>query len=257
MALDDESNFDTLLARVLRPARPQLLEVLCVLTRRDPGELRALGLDGVVVADDRVIWSRGGVGYAVRPLDIVDPEEAWEALASAGLIPMRWIGDARRSFVRRLLCLECGGDGQVSVNEPFIAPNRPNVMFNPPAPIAAPCSFCEARGWFETPKPHPPTLAACAAIASDPEGISTAELLAAESRIAHFDGEPSMLLRVLDTSEIASETQEIAGLRKRWAGLHHPAARAERSIARLGYLLAPERRAQGALEILIPLMGSS
>lgn len=87
-------------------------------------------------------------------LAVTDPREAWEALAARGVIPASWVEDPRRAFhdgeERSLRTFRSGGVR-------FDHVDRTAIL-----------------------APHPPTVAACVALASDPEGVTTAEAIARE-----------------------------------------------------------------------------
>lgn len=95
------------------------------------------------------------------------PAAAWELLATRGVIPFEWAGATTRSFV----CATCGGDGLMVGTEGW---------------YLEPCTACERRGlnaeggsWVVWPGtlPHPPTLAAALALASNVPGMVRAEAL--------------------------------------------------------------------------------
>jgi hypothetical protein len=94
------------------------------------------------------------------------PRAAWEALASRGVIPMSWIGAERRFAGSD--CAACRGTGWETTTD-----YRGDEFYGA-------CERCEERGFREL-LDAPPTLAACVAFASDPEGIETAEALAREA----------------------------------------------------------------------------
>lgn len=126
---------------------PRLLDVLEVVLGLDARErVRAVG------------WRRAGAwprwDEAGRPVwnsrrRFADARAAWEALATAGVIPLEWVDDPARAFV----------------DVARLADGRPRV------PLVAAWPFVRS---------HPPTVAAAVALASDPRAVATAEAIARE-----------------------------------------------------------------------------
>jgi hypothetical protein len=141
---------------VLQPARPHLAAALACVTDATAVELAGIARRRVVVGTTCVDVD----GARAFDLVITDPAEAWEALATRGVIPDAWAGDARRAFA---CTCEKGW--------------RYDTYTGPK--IGSLCHDC--RGLTSVgPLAHPAGIAACVALASDTPGILAAEALARE-----------------------------------------------------------------------------
>jgi hypothetical protein len=98
---------------------------------------------------------------------LTNPREAWEALATRGLIPDAWVADPSRVFRVARRCACCRGARRVWSGEGEFA-------------TSAECGACSARGVWFADAPQPATVAACVALAGDAAGLATAEALARE-----------------------------------------------------------------------------
>lgn len=111
--------------------------------------------DGLVTLLGRIPANGGWqIGSAAsRRLRVTDPDEAWEALAAAGLIPGSWHGDPGRVFLR---CYPCGP----------CAKERSRRR----------CANCSGRGYvLGSPSPRPASIADVVSFASDVPGIERTE----------------------------------------------------------------------------------
>lgn len=91
---------------------------------------------------------------------VLDPREAWEIVASRGLVPPAWIDAPERGFASAETCARCEGDGA----------KGPRT-----------CSDCEGFGLASSDLSSPPnSLDAVRALAADVRTIERAEALARE-----------------------------------------------------------------------------
>jgi hypothetical protein len=145
---------------VLNPRRPQLATALACVTNVAATEwAKAIrwGSPSRIELGERdalTLWAPCGPGRGSTLL-ITDPAEAWEALATRGVIPDAWVGDARRAFSDTAAC-----------------------YCDALEPDDGPCAGC--RG-IEQVRATPWTVAACVALASDVAGVTQAEALAREA----------------------------------------------------------------------------
>lgn len=160
---------------LLRPAWPRLPEALAaVLGVAYGGEPYALygGIDGAL----RAI----AVGAAARrtyPEAARSPEEAWERLATRGLIPEAWVDDPVRRFDSDSgdgdgWCDACNGSGWGHTGEPGCGhfDDGPCGIDCPPCPACGgTCRVLLAR---------PPTVAGCVAVAADAAAMAACEAIA-------------------------------------------------------------------------------
>src|SRR5262245_43625586 len=81
------------------------------------GMLSSVSHDKKLIMDDRSLNDR--IFHPEQPrvveardavADLEDPREAWEALASRGVIPDDWVQQPLRGFARDVLCSECAGE---------------------------------------------------------------------------------------------------------------------------------------------------
>jgi hypothetical protein len=167
-----------LAARVLRPRRAALADALAAVTdaplerwrswlcypgQRDGRELRV---------DERAGWIGWPARHSSRALlgqiTADSPDEAWERL-----VPASWVQDPARGF--QAPCPYCDGQGYV---EEEIGTHYQGDPESGPEPEYGTRDCGCMQGYVV--QPHPPTVAACVAFASDPQGIATAEALARE-----------------------------------------------------------------------------
>lgn len=166
----------------LRPARPRLADALACVLRVTIAELR----------DVHRVFGGGAdlAAWALPRAAITDPREAWEALCTT-LDLYDWVGDARRGFG----CPDCrrSAAGEREVFGQYGWYERHD------------CDTCDGADSL----PHPPTVAACVALASDPEGVLTAEALAREAaaRVAPIDPPHRVVWRVVPAGELAGRAQ--------------------------------------------------
>lgn len=186
-------------ARVLAPRRPRLAEAQAVAAAYATRTLR---------------WP--AVTYSLPR--VPELSEVWEALAARGVIPAGWVQDPGRVFD----CTPCNGTGEDPVSlEPWRCPhcarvcpmckgirtvtlvdavNADGTVVNP---RNGPCLVCSGFGTYSDGKsPHPPTVAACCALASDPDGIATAEALVRERYPA------PVVWRVADRERLRAECSD-------------------------------------------------
>jgi hypothetical protein len=177
---------------VLSPARPQLAPALAVVTGWPVERVEAYlgtadGLDamfGSIDGGNRTpapAWLGGDV--------LIDPAEAWEALATHGVIPLGWVTDEGRRFVRRY----------------NIATDR-----------------------LPKPTPHPPSVRACVTLASDPQGVETAEHLARE-----LGARPRLVVWMTSARTLDADRRE--SLQRLRDATSTPPA--ERDLLGLGYVM--------------------
>lgn len=171
-------------ARVLAPRRDGLEAALAALT-----DVHASWWSGHPAGSLTI--GPNGVGHPQTggtPWTTTDAAEAWELLATRGVIPLAWVGDARRAF----WCAACGG---ARGHESYYEGERDWV---PCGVCAVECAACGGGGIDANTTggtcrecgghcvigvgsvPHPPTVAACVALASDVAGVTQAEQLALE-----------------------------------------------------------------------------
>lgn len=102
---------------------------------------------------------------------IADPREAWEVLASRGLIDASWVHDPRRWFA-------CTADEWIAQG-------------GHPSPAQGPLATM-----------HPPSLRACMALAANPASVVTAEALARETARVEHTVTDAVYWRVADDAEV-------------------------------------------------------
>lgn len=113
--------------------------------------------------------TREAVRAALR--GIADPREAWEVLASRGLVDASWVHDPRRWFA-------CTADEWIAHG-------------GHPSPAQGPLATM-----------HPPSLRACAALAADTASVVTAEALAREAMRDAHAATDAVYWRVADDAEV-------------------------------------------------------
>lgn len=95
-----------------------------------------------------------------------DPQAAWEALRTAGLLPPSWLDDPARGA--GFLCARCGGAGQLYGDDGLsIEP----AWFDP-------CFACDESGIVQT--ALPPSIETAVQLGADPDAIAQVEALARE-----------------------------------------------------------------------------
>lgn len=215
-----EPEIQQLTARTFRPDRPRLVDAIAVLTGRPKDQLEGFAGQVVHVPNDRFIEVPSGPRFAIRS-ELAVPKRAWEALASAGVIPAYFADSSARSFVSRGTCVDCGGKGTKGAAH-------------------AECINCEGEGWIETATPYPDTVNGCLSIASDPEAIVTAEALARESVYAIDGGLHQHIqwqLVPADHASVMVSFGTVGNQLRHTFSLGRPGT-AERNIAQLGYVLS-------------------
>lgn len=208
---------------ILTPSRHRLAEALSVITGVEVTLLRALGVEGVSIRRDAVVWDGASIDRSLRsvvrkpglrtslPLLIRDSAELWESLASHGIVPMDWIGSTQRLFVR---------DGALGQPQPA------------------------------------PDLGLIAAMAADVDLVFTAESLAVEALPGPFEvDDPPFVWRLLSATETERLALEVAAKPHDPANENHEASAARQLLA-LGVAIDPNARATHARCLCIPALGA-
>lgn len=178
---------------VLAPKRPRLAEALAVVTDVAADRIaRDLARGDRIWTDANGAIRHSGISGRRVPLTITDPREAWEAMATAGLIPHDAVEDARRRFDAATLGSVVGravgpssDAGVVMVNPRGpVDPGRAGlVMFEADAPIERGDLVVLTGSGRVAPQSrlftHPVTVADAVALAADVPGVLAAEALIA------------------------------------------------------------------------------
>jgi hypothetical protein len=128
--------------------------------------------------------TRGGAWRALEAVGLLRPEPeaehrdsggTWKALESAGLVPRAPECGRRFRTVETKACSDCRGKGRTGAYS-----GDPDEWEDD----AWTCGHCDSQGVVpekSTDHDEPPSIEACVALASDPEGIARAEALALEA----------------------------------------------------------------------------
>lgn len=173
---------------------------------------------GLSFPDDAPIRREDHPDHVAHYVDLVDAfdfehlidrsaGEAWESLVARGTIPACWAADPDRRFeieCRRCFgegdpsgyyCKPCWGHGAVECVRVHCG-DCTRVEYALAGELnALRCAGCHASGVALNKEPSPPTLAFCATLGSDPEGVEAAEALAAEATAALYPDADSDLAR--------------------------------------------------------------
>lgn len=190
-----------------QPKRERLADALACVTEHAAAEWAPYV--GRVLLTDRGPVTPWLYGNARAIWTVTDPAEAWEVLATRGVIPLAWVGDERRAFA----CAACQGRGSRTYVDPETGEHEWDPCHVCDRLCAAcggdgadddatggDCLNCAGTGYEGTGLlPHPPTVADAVALCSDVPGVLAAEALAREItgrervvwRVGRIDADPT------------------------------------------------------------------
>lgn len=192
------------MADTLRPQRARLAEALACVTDWSAERWRA-----VLERDGGRVDGWRGVGPLVPPATATDPADAWETMASRGLIPAGWIEQETRGFRAEGACTSRCRDLRNAEGEW--------------------CEHKHPRGML-----YPADVPSCVAIASDAPNIGAVEAIALETART-FYAEPDRSTQLRPT-HVVWRVLPLDVARTRLRG-HPDAEPGWREILRLGYAL--------------------